>query len=114
MLNPRMASSQCGAHRVRDALTPVVFPSLSHRCVQRRKWSAINYSLGKWRISCRSLGDVESYCAKYVCKERAWWWYQLSRQGWASCPLVRHEVEKFSLVCPQDSRSCKVAVESKV
>ncbi len=82
------------------------------RKATHREWLKL---YGRNRIEpCRGLGDVESYCAKYVCKERAWWWYQLSRQGWASCPLVRHEVEKFSLVCPQDSRSCKVAVESKV
>lgn len=54
---------------------------------------------GRNRIEpCRGLGDVESYCAKYVCKDQlAWWWYRLSRQRWAACPLVRRKGEIFLL-----------------
>jgi len=54
---------------------------------------------GRNRIEpCRGLGDVESYCAKYVCKdELAWWWYHLTRQRWAACSLVRRNTENFSL-----------------
>jgi hypothetical protein len=53
---------------------------------------------GRNRIEpCRGMRDVEGYCSKYVCKDRAWWWYQLSKQAWAACPLVRREAEIFSL-----------------
>jgi len=53
---------------------------------------------GRNRIEpCRGLGDVEGYCAKYVCKEGAWWWYQLSRKAWVACPLVRRTPEDFAL-----------------
>lgn len=41
----------------------------------------------------RGLGSVENYCAKYVCKDDAWWEFHLSRgayaklQGEKSSPL---------------------------
>jgi len=51
---------------------------------------------GRNRIEpCRGLGDVESYCAKYVCKdELAWWWYHLTRPAYARCPLLLPKIEE--------------------
>jgi hypothetical protein len=37
-------------------------------------WEAWYARYGRARIEpCRNALDVASYCAKYVCKERAWW-----------------------------------------
>jgi hypothetical protein len=46
----------------------------------RRKhiWESWHDRYGRARIEpCRSPEDVAGYCAKYVCKERAWWNYRL-------------------------------------
>jgi hypothetical protein len=33
----------------------------------------------------RNFGDVVQYCSKYVCKERVWWDFHLSRSRFAAC-----------------------------